>query len=93
MDEFLDGTNLLIDRGITRIDGVQGKKQASAPMFEPEVYRKQMCCIEEGACDIVVTFWRLHNHSAPRAVFQRPQSDSASVELRPPCPLRYVPAD
>jgi len=26
VDEFLDGTNLLIDRGVTRIDGVQGKK-------------------------------------------------------------------
>jgi len=27
-----------------------------ASMFEPEVFRKQMYCIEESAYDIVVTF-------------------------------------
>jgi len=29
-----------------------------APIFEPEVFRKQMYCDEESDCDIVGTFWR-----------------------------------
>jgi len=29
-----------------------------APMFEFEVFRKQMYCIEESTCDIVGSFWR-----------------------------------
>jgi len=28
------------------------------PMFEPEVFRKQMSCVEESGCDIVGTFRR-----------------------------------
>jgi len=30
-------------------------------MFEPEVFRKQMYCIEESTCDIVETFRRTGN--------------------------------
>jgi len=30
-----------------------------APMFEPEVYRNQIYCIDENACGIVETFQRL----------------------------------
>jgi len=30
-------------------------------MFEPEVFRKQMYCIEEITCDIIGTFRRLGN--------------------------------
>jgi len=51
-------------------------------MFEFEVFRKQMYCIEENTCDIVWTFWR-------------PRSDSAPVVIRRPgnsAPSRYVPA-
>jgi len=29
-----------------------------APMFEPEIFRKQMYSIEESICDIVGTLWR-----------------------------------
>jgi len=29
-----------------------------APMFEPEVFQKQIYCIEENACDIAETFHR-----------------------------------
>ena len=95
MDEFLDGTNLLTDRGVTRIDSARGKKQVWHPMFESEVFRKQIYCIEESACDIVGTFRRPHNHSAhpqsfgaPVIIRRPPQyfsgpSDSAPVELRP----------
>jgi len=47
-------------RGATRLDGNRGKKQVwpSAPMLEPEVFRKQMYCIEESTCDIVGNFRR-----------------------------------
>jgi len=50
-------------------------------MFEPEVFRKQMCCIEKNTCDIFRTFWR-------------PDSGSAHGELCPPCipSLRPCPA-
>jgi len=48
-----------------------------APMFELEVFRKQMYCIEESTCDIVGTF-------------RRPHSDLAPGELCPPCPLPLV---
>jgi len=27
-------------------------------MFETEVFRKQVYCIEESTCDIIGTFWR-----------------------------------
>jgi len=36
-----------------------------APMFEPEVFRKQMYCIEESTGDIVGTVRRLHDDLAP----------------------------
>jgi len=42
-----------------------------APMFESEVFRKQMCCIEESTCDVVGTFRR------PPQSFGVPRSDSA----------------
>jgi len=56
------------------------RSKFGAPMFEPEFFRKQMCCIEESTCDIVRTFWR-------------PRSDSAPGELCPPCPPRYAPGN
>jgi len=39
------------------VSGAWGKKQVWRPMFEPEVFRKQMYRIEESAYDIAVTFW------------------------------------
>ena len=46
-------------KGITTLDGTRGKKRKfGAPMFEPEVFRKYMYCIEESTCDIVGTFRR-----------------------------------
>jgi len=32
------------------------RSKFGAPMFEPEVFRKQMCGIEESTCDIVRVF-------------------------------------
>ena len=77
------GTNLLpktpcplTTRGVTRLDGARGKK-FGAPIFEPEVFWKQMYCTEEVTCEIVGALWY-------------PHSDSAPMEL---CPPRYAPAD
>jgi len=47
-------------------------------MFEPEVFRKQMYCIEESAYDVVGTF-------------RRPRSDATPGQLHPSCPRRYAP--
>jgi len=33
------------------------ENRSGAPMFEPELFRKQMYCFEKSACNIVVTFW------------------------------------
>ena len=63
--------SLIINRwgkGVTRLDGARGKKQVwRPPMFEPEVFRKQIYCIED-TCDIVGTFRRPHNDTAPGIV-------------------------
>jgi len=53
------------------------------PMFAPEFFRKQMCCIEERTCDVTL----LGLFGAP-AVIQCPRSDSAPGEL---CTPRYAP--
>jgi len=34
------------------------RSKFGAPMFETEVFRKQMYCIEESTYDNVGTFWR-----------------------------------
>jgi len=34
------------------------RSKFGAPIFEPEVFRKQMYCIEESTCDIAGTFPR-----------------------------------
>ena len=47
-----------IHKGLTRLHGARDKKQVWRPMFEPEVLRKQMYCIEESICDIIGTFRR-----------------------------------
>jgi len=58
-------------------------------MFEFEVFRKQMHCIEENTCDIVWASWRPRSHSALLVVIRRPHSDRGPGELYPP---RYDPA-
>jgi len=37
---------LITARGVMRLDGARGNKQVWHPMFEPEVFRKQMYGIE-----------------------------------------------
>jgi len=48
-----------------RLDGAQVRKQVGAPMFEPELFLKQIYCIEENTCDNVETFRRPRSDSAP----------------------------
>ena len=33
---------ILLPRGVTRLDDARGKKQVWRPMFEPELFRKQI---------------------------------------------------
>jgi len=46
-------------------------------MFKPEVFRKQMYCVEEKRVTLLGLF------GAP-TIIRRPQSDPAPVELHPP---------
>jgi len=41
------------------------RSKFGAPMFEPEVFRKQMYCIEKSTCDIVRTFRLPRSDLAP----------------------------
>jgi len=70
-------------RGVTRLYGSRGKKQVWHPMFETEVFRKLMHCIEESACDIVGTFRRSAQSFGAHAVIRRPGN------CAPPCPPCY----
>jgi len=56
-------------------------RKFGAPMFEPEVFRKQIHCIAESTCDIVGTFRRF------------PQSFGASIVIPHPwnCALLVTP--
>jgi len=45
-------------RGVTRFDDARARSKFGAPMFEPEIFRKQIYCIEKSTCDIVGTFRR-----------------------------------
>ena len=55
-----------------------------APMFEPEVYRKEIYCIEGSNCEIVGTFRRPQQIFGAPTVIWRPYNDPALGEL---CPL------
>jgi len=60
---------------VTTLDGARGKKQVWVPMFEPEVFRKQMYCIE-----VLVTLLGLLRP----AVIRRPENCALA-------PRRYAP--
>ena len=61
---------MILYRGVTRLDGTQGKK-SGAHMFELEVFRKQMYLLKK----VLVTLLGLFGAFA---VFRRPHSDSAT---------------
>ena len=52
------GIDLYDTRGVTRLDGAQGRCKFDAPIFESEVLWKQIYCIEGSICDIVRNFRR-----------------------------------
>ena len=52
-----------------------------APMFEPELFRKQIYCIEE-------IYWR--TFCPPPAVIRCPHSDLSPGKLCPPCPFNLL---
>jgi len=41
------------------------RSKFGAPMFEPELFRKQIYCVEESTSDIVGAFRRLRSDLAP----------------------------
>jgi len=56
-------------------------------MFEPELFRKQIYCIEESACDIFGTFWRSGNCTPPLptpryALYQRKSGTGGSHQIK-----------
>ena len=71
MDEFLDGTNLLIDRGVTRLDGARGKKQVRRPLFSNPGSSGSKCAVLKNVRVTLLGFF------GAKAVFQCPQSDLA----------------
>jgi len=42
-----------------------GRSKFGAPLFDRELFRKQIYCIKESACDIVGTFQRRHSDLVP----------------------------
>ena len=62
------------------------RSKFGAPIFESEVFRRQMYCIEEFTCDIVGTFRRPRSQSAPPQYFSPPEWFGARV-ITPPLPL------
>jgi len=66
-------------RGVTRLDGARGKMQVWRPIFEPEVFRMQMYCIEECSWDILGFFGVPAILRRPRSVLAPPQLFDARV--------------
>jgi len=60
------------------------RSKFGARMFKPEVFRKQMCCIEESTCDIVGIFRRPRSDLAPHS-----DSEPGKFWLKP-CSTTYV---
>jgi len=65
----------------------RARSKFAAPKFEPEVFRKQMYCIEASTCDIVGTFRQsLRLFGAP-IVIRRPKNCSPLAPLVTPLVL------
>jgi len=65
--------------------GQRARSKFGTPMFETEVFRKQMYCIEESTCDIVGTFRRLPQW------FSVPILSGLPENCAPLAYLRYAP--
>jgi len=73
-------------RGVTRLDGAQGKKLDCAPIFEPEVFRIQCTVLKNVHCDNVGTFIPLAQWCGAPVVIPR-VGNCATLP-----PRRYAPA-
>jgi len=60
------------------------RSKFGAPMFEPEIFRKHIHCIEESTCELSQCW----DFSVLPAVISPSNSNSAPGEL---CPPRYAP--
>jgi len=67
------------------------RSKFGAPMFEAEVFRKQIYCIEESTCDNFGMFWLSRQSFGAPAVIRRPHNDSALGKLFPPWPRSLRP--
>jgi len=63
------------------------RSKFGVPVFDREVFRKQMVCIEESISNIVGTFRRPHSHSAPLTVIRRPGNCASLSPLVTPLGL------
>jgi len=59
------------------------RSKFGATMFEPEVFRKQMYCIEKSTCDIVGTYWHSpQTFSTPILIRRRENCSPLPPSLR-----------
>jgi len=61
-----------------------------APMFEPEVFQKQIYCIEENACDIAETFHRPAQLFSAPIMIRRPWNCAPLAPLVAPLVVTSV---
>jgi len=64
--------------------GPWARSRFGAPIFEPEVFRKQMYSIEESTCDTVATFRHPPQSSSDPAVVQWLGTRESVTSLSPP---------
>jgi len=75
---------MALTRGITRLDGARGKNKFGTPMFEPEVFPKQMYCIEEVLVTLLGLFGASRSASAPWELCLPPRYAPGFNELETP---------
>ena len=92
VDQFLDGTDIQIDRGVTRLDGAWGKKQVWRPHFRTWGLPETNALYWRMYVWHCWAFWRPRNHSAPPQYFSAPRVIWPRV-IAPPLPHRYPPVD
>jgi len=77
----------------TRLDGARDNKQVwslTPPMFEPEVFQKQMYSIEESTCDIVGPLRRPTQWFRAPVVIRRPGNFPSFAPLITPLPHAFT---
>jgi len=66
------------------------RSKFGALMFETEVFRKQMYCIEESTCDIVETFRRSPQRFGAREIASRLPSSLRPWQKAPHVKSQYI---